>query len=206
MCRLSTTYLKDCKWDKSMSVLTALSAHLSWLLSVHCPFLFAAALKFCPRALRVSCCSMRGIGGRLYIRLPSSFSLLPLPENNLVLDIYQLCVTWLHFLSDLITGSLVQFINWCFNIISFMFTYKGISGGAWTLMSVSVSLELSSNPPLATILIPPHARIQAAASPPTNATAASGEGSVSLGSSSLTTDFKRTPLSLFPVLWVFNSL
>ncbi|GAB1300266.1 Glycogen synthase kinase-3 beta [Apodemus speciosus] len=33
--------------------------------------------------------------------------------------------------------------------------------------------ELSSNPPLATILIPPHARIQAAASPPTNATAAS---------------------------------
>lgn len=37
------------------------------------------------------------------------------------------------------------------------------------------SLELSSNPPLATILIPPHARIQAAASTPTNATAASGE-------------------------------
>ncbi|XP_006166047.1 glycogen synthase kinase-3 beta isoform X2 [Tupaia chinensis] len=34
--------------------------------------------------------------------------------------------------------------------------------------------ELSSNPPLATILIPPHARIQAAASTPTNATAASG--------------------------------
>ncbi|KAF6118903.1 glycogen synthase kinase 3 beta [Phyllostomus discolor] len=33
--------------------------------------------------------------------------------------------------------------------------------------------ELSSNPPLATILIPPHARIQAAASTPTNATAAS---------------------------------
>lgn len=33
--------------------------------------------------------------------------------------------------------------------------------------------ELSSNPPLATILIPPHARIQAAASPPANATAAS---------------------------------
>uniref|UniRef100_A0A2K6G9B3 Glycogen synthase kinase-3 beta n=1 Tax=Propithecus coquereli TaxID=379532 RepID=A0A2K6G9B3_PROCO len=35
--------------------------------------------------------------------------------------------------------------------------------------------ELSSNPPLATILIPPHARIQAAGSTPTNATAASGE-------------------------------
>ncbi|XP_012494964.1 PREDICTED: glycogen synthase kinase-3 beta [Propithecus coquereli] len=33
--------------------------------------------------------------------------------------------------------------------------------------------ELSSNPPLATILIPPHARIQAAGSTPTNATAAS---------------------------------
>uniref|UniRef100_A0A9L0SAZ3 Glycogen synthase kinase-3 beta n=1 Tax=Equus caballus TaxID=9796 RepID=A0A9L0SAZ3_HORSE len=33
--------------------------------------------------------------------------------------------------------------------------------------------ELSSNPPLATILIPPHARIQATASTPTNATAAS---------------------------------
>lgn len=40
---------------------------------------------------------------------------------------------------------------------------------------VFFSLELSSNPPLATILIPPHARIQAAASTPTNATAASGE-------------------------------
>ncbi|XP_019777998.1 glycogen synthase kinase-3 beta isoform X2 [Delphinus delphis] len=33
--------------------------------------------------------------------------------------------------------------------------------------------ELSSNPPLATILIPPHARIQAAASTPSNTTAAS---------------------------------
>eukprot|EP00069_Balaena_mysticetus_P018830 bmy_11749T0 len=36
--------------------------------------------------------------------------------------------------------------------------------------------ELSSNPPLATILIPPHARIQAAASTPSNTTAASDCG------------------------------
>lgn len=35
--------------------------------------------------------------------------------------------------------------------------------------------ELSSNPSLASILIPAHARNQAAASTPTNATAASGE-------------------------------
>ena len=42
-------------------------------------------------------------------------------------------------------------------------------------MYLTFSLELSSTPPLATILIPPHARIQAAASTPTNATAASGE-------------------------------
>ena len=42
-------------------------------------------------------------------------------------------------------------------------------------MYLTFSLELSSNPPLATILIPPHARIQAAASTPSNTTAASGE-------------------------------
>lgn len=43
------------------------------------------------------------------------------------------------------------------------------------LCLLTFSPELSSNPPLATILIPPHARIQAAASTPTNSTAASGE-------------------------------
>lgn len=76
-----------------------------------------------------------------------------------------------------------------------------VENGDPTLTFVSVSLELSSNPPLATILIPPHARIQAAASTPTNATAASGEYSGGLCFVFLTCWFlKRTGLSPFPVV------
>lgn len=128
---LSPTYLKEYKMERkrkhSCVHCSCLPTLLGCCLFIY-PFLFAAVLSY-SQELQVMGGGRKDVYTLSLKLLTAAFVQDKLSSYNLS----ALCHMTVHFPSNLITGSLVQFINWYFNIMPFIFTYKGISGKGWSL-------------------------------------------------------------------------